>query len=293
VRSPGRRWSTLCLSLPVFAVLLCLPAGAAALNARLSLGATHGYRLTLTEFGYGATLKATRVKGSKPTHGSWTDYVVRAKPSADRVDAGFGALGQISMRFRPSGLVTYGKPQRGCRGPDRYSYRHGVFVGSLDFEGEEGFTTVHAHRVKGTVAVPGRLRCEASGGEATGKAEARHGSKPTSFEAGWRSGLTARYLSASGGGERATFAVSSYETQGRLAIYRRAFASGAASAFRTDSALSFATLSPPAPFSGTGLLRRNASGARNWTGSLAVSFPGDPGVPLTGSQFKTLLTRGW
>jgi hypothetical protein len=275
------------------AVLLCLPANAAALKARLSLGATHGYRLTLTEFGYGATLDVTRVKSSKPTHGSWTDYVVRAKPSADRVDAGFGDLGQISMRFRPGGLVTHGKPQQGCRGPDRYSYRHGVFVGSFDFEGEEGFTTVHVHRVKGTVVAPRRLHCEASGSEATGMAEVRHGPKPTSFEAGWRSGLTAHYLSASGGGERATFAVSSYETRRRLAIYRRAFASGVASAFRTDSALSFATLSPPAPFSGEGLLQRNASGARNWTGSLAVSFPGDPDVPLTGSQFKTLLTRSW
>ncbi len=174
MRSPGRRWSTFLLPLAVLA-LLCLPASASALNARLSLGGTHGYRLTLVEFGYGATLDATRVKSSKPTHGSWTDYLVRAKPSADRVDASFGDLGQISMRFRPSGVVTYGKPLQGCRGPDRYSYRHGVFVGSFDFEGEEGFTTVHVHRVKGTVVAPGRLHCQASGGEADeqGRTEAR------------------------------------------------------------------------------------------------------------------------
>ncbi len=58
------------------------------------------------------------------------------------------------------------------------------------------------------------------------------------------------------------------------------------SRFRFDRALRTATVVPPAPFSGTATFRRGAKGSvPTWSGSLAVSFPGQPGVPLVGSAF--------
>lgn len=291
MRSLGRgRW-TLWLSLVLLA-LLCPPAASAAAG-RFSLPASNGYRLTVTAFGYGATLRATRVKAPHPKHGAWTDYIARASGGARRIDASFGELGRVRMRFHPGGLVTHGKRERGCRGPDRYTYRHGVFVGSFEFRGEGGYTTVHTRRVKGTIASPSVLHCSGGAGHSRQTAGPKQ-PKPgfTYLEAGWRQGLTARYFYASReGGGAVAFQVGDYESRGRLGIYRAAIAHGPPPTFATDSALSFATVSPPAPFSSTGYLRREASGARTWTGSLAVSFPGAPDLPLTGPQFKTRLVR--
>lgn len=72
-----------------------------------------------------------------------------------------------------------------------------------------------------------------------------------------------------------------------------AYAYAPASAFATDDSLSFADITPPYPFSGTGSIQRTPDGAPIWTGSLAVSAPGATNLPLTGPLFKTQLTRSW
>jgi hypothetical protein len=48
-----------------------------------------------------------------------------------------------------------------------------------------------------------------------------------------------------------------------------------------------ATVTPPAPFSGTATFERHGkSMPPSWTGSLSVSFPGRPNLPLTGPRFR-------
>lgn len=78
-----------------------------------------------------------------------------------------------------------------------------------------------------------------------------------------------------------------------MAIYRRAYAEASSLTFASDDALRFASVSPPYPFGGSGLIQRNPDGSRSWQGSLTVSFPGGATVGLTGSQFKTQLLREW
>ena len=112
------------------------------------------------------------------------------------------------------------------------------------------------------------------------------------MSADWRAGLAATFFSARvDPAGKAHFDAEIEQSEGRLAIYRGAFIPASPLTFASDGALSFASVSPPAPFSGTGLLQRNPTGRRDWTGSLAVSFPGMPNFPLTGPQFRTSLAR--
>jgi hypothetical protein len=76
-------------------------------------------------------------------------------------------------------------------------------------------------------------------------------------------------------------------------VSHEAFVEASPLTFATDDALSFLSISPPYPFGGSGLVQRKANGSRAWSGSLDVSFPGDPDVPLTGPQFQTFLARQW
>ncbi len=282
-----------CLPLTVAVLgLLLSPASGSASVEHFGLGGSHGYRISVLAVGFSTSIQATRAKGSNPKRGAWVDYIAHVKQGGTNIEASFGELGRVEMRFRPSGRVSYGPRQRGCHGPDRFSHRHGVFVGSFEFQGEGGFTAAHADRVKGTVSTPDALHCAHSG-----EAHRSHpgaGPKRTSFEAGSRSGLVAHYLYASRrGDDPATFVATAYESKGRLGIFRKVLARGPAASFASDSALSFATLEPPPPFSGSGYLRREASGAKTWSGSLAVSFPGAPDVPLAGPAFRTWLARSW
>ena len=79
----------------------------------------------------------------------------------------------------------------------------------------------------------------------------------------------------------------------QMAVSHVAFVEGSPFTFATDSALSFLSVSPPYPFGGSGLVGRDATGRRTWSGSLVASFPGDPDVSLTGPQYRTSLTRQW
>ncbi len=112
------------------------------------------------------------------------------------------------------------------------------------------------------------------------------------MRADWRRGLSAVSFAAIAD-RRSRFFASASQSEGQLAVYRFAFALASPLAFAANDALSLAGVSPPAPFSGSGTLQRDSGGAKSWAGSLAVSFPGAPEVPLTGPQFKTQLSRGW
>ena len=257
------------------------------------LPAGDGYHVVVRAGETNTSLTTTRDKTGAKT-GSLSIYTVRSEAGDGEIRATFGDLGKIAMRFRSVGPITYTKREEGCHGPDRYTIRHGVFVGSLRFRGEDGYVAVKDSRAKGESVSPLTLDCTGSKRSARAS-DAGAGRRPTfRFEARHRSGLSAEYFSASrepGGPVR--FFASLEQTEARVAILRLAAAEGSPRTFATDDALSFATLAPKAPFMGTGSLTRDTSGARLWNGSLAVSFPGAPDVPLTGPTFKTRLTRGW
>jgi hypothetical protein len=292
-----RRAAALAVTLLAVASL-ALPGAAQARQTpamQLSFRAAGGYKVTVTGFEQTVGLSVAHRRPAQHS-GAATNYIARGRLGPDTIEARFGDLGQLSMRFQPSGKVVHGKPEQECAGPDRTVTRFGRFVGSLRFRGEDGYVSVDVHRAKGGIRSPYSLQCAGSAGNAgpTEAGEAAEHGKRTTLRAGFRLGLHALGLEASSTrAGHARYFASSEQSQGQVAIYRDAYVEASPLTFASNSALSFASVSPPAPFSGTGTLQRAANGTRSWAGSLAVSFLGASDVPLTGPQFRTALSRSW
>ncbi len=225
-----------------------------------------------------------------------TTYIARGEVSATGLRAGFADLGRVAVHFHPSRRAA---PPRGCRGAGR-SLVPGVFRGEIDFEGEGGYTTAHIHRARGIVRLLGASRCSGPATRSPRRSRSSHPvsnprrTKITSFAAGWKSALGATLFSAATDGtQTARYLAATEQSAGQIAVYRLALAFAPSRTFTFDSALSSASLTPPAPFSGTGSFQQGVAGTRSWTGPLAVSFPGAEDTPLTGPQFTTQLTTSW
>jgi len=281
------------------AILLVLPATAFAgggFDLKFQFDAGNGYKITVGGYDATAVLTAAKPDAAHGRH-AWSTYVARGKVGPTAIHAGFGALGRVDMRFQPSAAVTHGKRHRHCIGADRYTVRRGVFVGSVRFRGEGRYVSANVHRVKGKVVTPRFLRCfdslfeelEGGGGRHSGKKRP----KVTRLYSFLRSGLTAIVFAASERGGKAGFLAETEQTVGSLGVFRGVTVRASPATFAFDNALSFAGVTPPAPFSGSGSLQRGPTGTKALTGSLAVSFPGAPNVPLTDPRFKTQLTRSW
>jgi hypothetical protein len=285
----------------VLAVPFVAPATASAKNGldlMVNFPAKHGYTISLGGYEATAFISASRSVGTPRRRAISSTYVVRGKITPTSIEADFGRFGHASLRFHPSGLVTRTKSQHHCLGPDHYTIRSGVYVGSVTFQGEGGYASAKAHRIKGKEVTPEQLLCFGSidsilreQGFSVGPKKKKP--KVTKLSAGRREATTATYLEATRKRGSTRFLAATQHTEGRLAIYRTAYVRTSGPAFSANVPLSSARLSPPAPFSGSGSFQRGPQGAKLWTGSLSVSFPGEPHVPLTGPQFKTQLTRSW
>lgn len=280
-------------------VLLVAPAMASAKNGldlMVRFPASNGYTISLGGYEATAFVSVSRSVGTPRRRSASSTYVVRGKVSPTSIEANFGRFGHASLRFHPSGPVVRTKPQRHCLGPDHYTIRSGVYVGSVSFRGEGEYASARAHRIKGKEITPKQLLCFGSidsilREQGFAVAPQKKRPKVTKLLAGRREATTATYLEVTRKRDATHFLAATQHTEGRLAIYRTAYVRAASGAFSADRALSSASLSPPAPFSGEGSFQRGPHGAKLWTGSLSVSFLGDPHVPLTGPQFKTQLSR--
>ena len=281
------------------AVLAVTPGAASAkedFDLSFKLPASKGYEVTVG--GYDSTAFISAVKHDHAHHSyGVSTYIARGKVSPTAIHASFGPLGEAAMRFQPSGKITHSKRHRHCVGPNRYTIHFGVFVGSVRFRGEDGYTSAKASRVKGKEITPRLLLCldtffeQIRQESRTRSRETR--AKLTRLEAGLRAGLTATDFSATERGGKAAFFAESEQSLGALAVFRAVLVHASPATFAFDSALSSAGVTPPPPFSGSASFQRGSKGAKSWTGSLAASFPGDPDVPLVDPRFRTQLTRSW
>ncbi len=264
-------------------------AGSAGSLMQFGFRAAHGYRIKVEAHRSTIGLSVQRREPLGDARVS-TTYYTRAKLSDDRIQASFGALGRIAMRFEPSGRIIRGGA---CSGTARNATRLGVFVGTLRFRGEGGYVSARINRAKGALSSAAAADCRREIAVPIGTQTDRH-AKRTVLSVGFRRGLGAVYFGASSSyAQRARYSAVTESVEARVATIRFASVEASPLTFATDNALSFASLSPPYPFSGTGSLQRNPNGSRTWAGSLAVSFPGEPDLPLTGPQFRTRLTRSW
>jgi hypothetical protein len=222
-------------------------------------------------------------------------YVARGTVTTRRIEASFGGFGRIAVRFRPSGRVVKSPRRRHCRGAHRFTSRPGVFVGRVRFTGERGYVAVRAHRVKGRIRSPLRLRCSSRGPR---RASAKRYARPVvnepgfSFnvlQAGQREALAATEFLAFQVGAKVLYFAIAEESRGKMAVVRYAMAVAPSRSFAHNEALTAAKLDPPRPFAHAGHYVATPDGARAWGGNLSVAFPGTPRFPLAGPQFKVRL----
>jgi hypothetical protein len=231
-------------------------------------------------------------------------YSARGRVTPTSMQASFGRLGKVSLRFRPSGKVRRVRVPRKClkERPPVVTAKLGTFAGSFEFRGERGYTKASTHRVAGAIGDPlantdKELECETPVTKAQAKRELqevvlgaadRHAH--IAFQASRLPVQLSGLKSPAGGsipaGDRYLFWLFASERAERVSIFRVVAAVGPASDFVFDDALTTATVTPPAPFTGAGSFRRNGDGSTSWTGNLSVPVPGLGMIDLTAPRFK-------
>jgi hypothetical protein len=266
----------------------------AAFHPSIDLRARDGYEIRVMALGEAVVLEVTRRNGL-----TGTAYVARGTVKPNRLRASFGAYGHISVRFRPSKNRSWRKPHRRCRGRSRFVVRRGTYVGTIRFTGEGGYISLDAHRAPGTVGSVApkcrHSRRSASPRPASASAAAGPpflGRHTQLVIAGWRRAVSSETLLAIREGGIDLFFATTEQSEGQLAKLRFAFARWTRGVFVND-ALTEARVSPPPPFTGTGIYAAAPDGTTSWTGTLTADFPGAPAVPFTGPPFGAEVGAGF
>lgn len=276
-------------------------------ESRVYLHPQHGYELALVGRGNVVSLEVMRTRRSGKHGGgpvsrgrAITAYVTRGTVTSRKIEASFGDLGSVALRFRPARHAGRHGAARHCRKRHR-SARRGVFVGRVRFTGENAYVAIRSHRAKGWIRQASQVRCHRHHHRGPRIARRRAVKRPAggvpglsyaALTAEWRHVVTSTGLLAVRVGPGTLVVALAEESLGRMAKVHYAVSATSSGALVHDDALTSAKVRPPAPFSGKGLYRAAADGTRTWTGSLTVDFPGSPRVPLTGPQFETKLRAG-
>src|SRR5215203_2614173 len=150
------RWSKIGAVIAVAA--LCAPCFAAVASAEgeEDTGGFGAFRLKGTN-GFSILVMA----GSKPhfKHGevlvlatkrnASVVYFAPATVTATTIDVDLGSVGEIAIEFEPEGSPE--RAHASCKRGGALTYQPGAWVGTIDLEGEEGFTSVQRSRAKAIV----------------------------------------------------------------------------------------------------------------------------------------------
>jgi hypothetical protein len=246
------------------------------------------------------------------THSQFNDYQVRGAVSGKTVRARFGKLGHLAVRFQPTRTLPVERPAGGCGGVGAQNdagivpqTELGVFSGHFHFAGERGYVHVDVSRARGEVINPIHFDCSDP------PPTIRHSSRRTLDETGpgvdgldreSESGHVAvlraesphrAFLAIAVGHPEKKAAAYFFggvrERLGPVRIFRFAAAKAPFSTFAFDHKAGTATVTPPAPFTGSGSFQRNADGSASWTGALEAPLLGIDPVTLTGPGFDPVL----
>lgn len=252
--------------------------------SQLTIKGTHGFRITVTRI-------SRRVELTASDGSTSAIYVVRsAKIPTNRIEATFPGLGEVSVRFRPSGRVH--REPGFCE--QRPLFRqNGIFSGTIRFEGEQGFTRIDAENARGFVFRSFKETCK--GGNDDSGATPIYSLAERAKSQGRVTSLTAiKPVSQSAFDNSSTYFASQLERRRGMTTIRVGVASSDPDTFALAGPPiqpESATLTPPSPFSGTASFQASSGALAKWEGTLAVELPGVGSVPLTGPQFRPELCR--
>ncbi|HTT96354.1 MAG TPA: hypothetical protein VMF55_16910 [Solirubrobacterales bacterium] len=262
---------------------------------RFQIAGSHGYRILVSARLATVTIGVER--NSTTRSGTSTTYVARGVSGPNGIHANFRQFGRVDLTFHATAAAVRGLPPDCFGGTTGAATIPGYFTGTLDFEGQGGYTAVHSRRVRGEVVLPPTEQCPLVAGGANPLLEDPAAELPPSKT---RMTLSALYKAGTGGllfvarrEGKAGFYAERFGTVGRIGLLSIAYAVGPRSSFASNPQVSFGTVRPPAPFSGAATLRRGPGGKRSWTGTLAASFPGENPLSLVGPQFRTSLSRSF
>jgi hypothetical protein len=262
---------------------------------RFQLAGSHGYRILVSARLTTVTIGVER--GNTSRSGSSTTYVARGVSGQNGIHANFHQFGRLDLTFHATAPAARGLPSECIGGTTEAATLPGYFTGTIDFEGQGGYTSVHSHRVGGEVVLPPTEQCPLVAGGANPLLEDPSAELPPSNT---RMTLSALDKSGTGGllfvarrEGKTGFYVERWDTLGRIGLLNIGYAVGPQSSFASNPQVSFGTVRPPSPFSGSATLARAAGGRRTWTGTLAAVFPGEDPVTLVGDQFHTTLSRSF
>jgi hypothetical protein len=267
--------------------------------AEFKVAAANGYTLRAKRFDRGLTLTVSRGPNSS------AEYVLAAEgpPGRARIVADVPDLVEIDVGFRGTSRTTK-FPETGCWWTVSRHTR-GLFVGTIRFEGEAGYTRVDARRARGTFIDRVRSRCRPKPRRAG--ASARGGIAETVEVGAESSTAQTRIDFGAAKGPYPLFAPYDLDVRNRRFYYAEMFENGKAvditrkvqalgppGWFKLNAARTWAEVSPPAPFNGTATLTQErpsflADPEPTWAGDLRVTFPGAPDVPLVGPGFEAHL----
>src|SRR3954470_15013960 len=309
--------------------MLAAPAGAAArpgdevrprsLHLTMSAAGTRGYAVAVDTLGH------HRVTLTVSKHGQLASYTTRGKVSRHQAKADFGRFGKVSLRFRgkqrpfaapPGPHPSNRTKRRRCRGrkPQR---QVGRFHGTIEFDGQHGYTRLAVGKLHGEVHRSYRQVCRLPpphkhrrGGRRAAISSSASadpfGFNLSLFSARSRVGhsltrLTAISLEPPRGiplppqNRFSIVTASLQEKVGRVQVFRSTLQNAAPGRIRISRRgidPQTARLALDSPFSGRGDYRGPEAGSpASWTGSLNVRFLGSGPVPLTGPQFHVVLCR--
>lgn len=282
-------WLRRGLSAGVAAAML-FPSGAGAdvvgAEGAFTLHASHGYSITVLAYSRRADGRGQALVFVDRKRASVT-YAAPATVTDARIEADLGSVGAISVAFVPSGSIA--EERSSCVKDDFVQFDAGMYQGTIEFHGEEGYTEASATQAPAEFKPFLDLICF---GHGTAETTVFGGSMPGA-RLRVRSVAPRRRLSAQFNenrpGARMTFEAQASERHEGIAISRsiQGMTPGAAFTFGDD--LRTARLNPPAPFSGAAAFHRNAPLSNRWTGSLAIDFPGRSNVSLTGPGLRATL----
>jgi len=228
-------------------------------------------------------------------HQEVAEYIVPGTVTESSIKARFGTLGEVDYSFGPKKSAD-----AECFGSTGGA---AAFSGTFEFTGENGYVHIDADHAQGYYQVEPESRTCKSGRSSGSSASARavaaralvgdEGATLTA-QAGAKGSRPARILSVYGS-PKASSEISAFleEGVGKMVVLRGVRMSLKHRDFAWDFVAGTATITPPAPFTGTATFIRRAGGKPLLRGSLALSVLGSPKlVRMTGADFRAALHRG-
>lgn len=198
-----------------------------------------------------------------------------------RVEANLGSIGMISVKRVPTAKKR--TVRASCRTGEQRRVKVPRYEGTIEFHGEEGFSEASATRAPFDWGALLAFSCIPEGGRPPGKV--LPGARLDVHRLPEENELMLHATQVRPG-SKTEVSVQVDELRDGLVITRATWATAGSDALHYSSALTTATLAPPAPFHGHATFRANAPRATRWTGNLTVDLPGYSGYPLVGSGIR-------